>query len=91
VIQSFRHKGLRDLYLTGSGAGVRPDLQKRALRVLNVLHQAQSLKDLNLPGFDLHPLHTTPRRYAISVNGPWRITFEWIEGDAWRVDLEQYH
>lgn len=84
-------QGLRDLYLTGSGAGVRPDLQKRGLRVLNVLHQAQSLKDLNLPGFDLHPLHTTLRRYTISVNGPWRITFEWIEGDAWRIDLEQYH
>jgi proteic killer suppression protein len=91
VIQSFRHKRLRDLYLKGSGAGVRPDLQKRVLRILNVLHQAQSLKDLNLPGFDLHSLHTTPKRHAISVNGPWRITFEWIEGDAWRVDLEQYH
>jgi proteic killer suppression protein len=30
-------------------------------------------------------------RYAISVNGPWRITFEWQGEDAFRVDLEQYH
>ena len=41
--------------------------------------------------FGLHPLRGTPKRYALSVNGPWRITFEWVEADAWRVDLEQYH
>jgi len=44
-----------------------------------------------IPGFDPHLLHGKPSRYAIKVNGPWRITFEWIDGDAWRVDLEQYH
>ena len=91
MLRSFRHKGLRDLYGNGASAGVRPDLQKRVLRLLHVLHQAQSLKDLNIPGFGLHPLQGTPNSYALSVNGPWRITFEWIEGDAWRVDLEQYH
>jgi len=91
VIRSFRHKGLRELFLGGASAGVRPDLQRRALRLLNALHQAQSLKDLNLPGFWLHALQGSPKRHAMSVNGPWRITFEWIEGDAWRVDLEQYH
>ena len=91
MIRSLRHKGLRDLYVNGASTGVRPDLQRRALRLLHVLQQAQSLKDMNVPGFGLHPLHGTPKRYALSVNGPWRITFEWIEGDAWRVDLEQYH
>jgi toxin HigB-1 len=91
VIQSFRHKGLRDLFQTGASTGVRPDHQKRALRILHALHQAQRLQDLSIPGFGLHPLHGKPKRHAVSVNGPWRITFEWIEGDAWRVDLEQYH
>lgn len=91
MIQSFRHKRLRDVFLNGSSTGVRPDLHKRAQRILQALHQAQRLQDLSLPGFGLHPLHRKPKRYAISVNGPWRITFEWIEGDAWRVDLEQYH
>ena len=33
----------------------------------------------------------SPERYALDVNGPWRITFEWEEGEAHRVDLEQYH
>jgi proteic killer suppression protein len=86
VIRSFRHKGLRDLFINGSEAGIRADLAKRVLRILNVLQQAQSLKNLNFPGFGVHPLHTTPKRYAISVNGPWRVTFEWVDGDAWRVD-----
>ncbi|MGH8467428.1 MAG: type II toxin-antitoxin system RelE/ParE family toxin [Gammaproteobacteria bacterium] len=45
---------------------------------------------MNIPGFDPHLLHGKPSRYAIKVNGPWRITFEWVDGDAWRVDLEQF-
>jgi proteic killer suppression protein len=36
-------------------------------------------------------LQGKPKRHAIAVNGPWRITFEWIGSDAARVDLEQYH
>jgi len=32
----------------------------------------------------------TPRRFTIHVNGPWCITFEWRDGEALRVDLEQY-
>lgn len=44
-----------------------------------------------MPGWGLHPLQGKPERFAISVNGPWRITFEWEDGDALRVDLEQYH
>ncbi|MBW1834061.1 MAG: type II toxin-antitoxin system RelE/ParE family toxin [Deltaproteobacteria bacterium] len=31
------------------------------------------------------------KRYSIHVNGPWCITFEWEDGEALRVDLEQYH
>jgi proteic killer suppression protein len=91
VIRSFRHKGLRELFLTGKSAGVRPDPQKRARRILGALDQTQSLRDLSYPGLGTHPLHGTPRRYAIYINGPWRITFEFIEGEAWQIDLEQYH
>jgi proteic killer suppression protein len=44
-----------------------------------------------MQGWRLHPLQGKPTRYALAVNGPWRITFEWEDGDALRVDLEQYH
>ena len=36
-------------------------------------------------------LHGKPQRYTIHLNGPWCITFEWADGTAIRVDLEQYH
>lgn len=51
MIRSFRHKGLRDLFLTGKSAGVRPDLQKRARRILGALDQAQTLQNLSYPAW----------------------------------------
>ena len=69
---------------------VPPELRKRCERVLDALDEAESLNDLAIPGFGTHPLQGSPR-HAVSVNGPWRITFEFVAPDAWRVDLEQYH
>jgi proteic killer suppression protein len=91
MIRSFRHKGLAELFETGSSAKVRPDLYKRTVRLLDALHHARAVADLNLPGVRLHPLRGLPRRWAMAVNGPWRITFGWKDEDALRVDLEQYH
>jgi proteic killer suppression protein len=92
MIRNFRHKGLADLFRTGKAAKVKPDLQARSLRRLDALNSARELDDLALPGFDFHPLKGhKPTRYSIHVNGPWCITFEWADGDALRVDLEQYH
>jgi toxin HigB-1 len=46
---------------------------------------------MNVPGFDFHPLRGfKPTRYSVHVNGPWCITFEFEDGDACRVDFEQY-
>jgi len=91
VIKSFRHKGLRELFETGQSRRVRPDLGTRALRRLDALNAAAAPPELNLPGFGFHALKGRQERYALWVNGPWRITFEWKDGDAYRVDLEQYH
>jgi len=91
VIRSFRHKGLAELFESGVSAKVRRDLHTRALRRLDALDQAVTLADLRVPGFDFHGLRGSPQRYSLHVNGPWCITFEWRAGDAWRVDLEQYH
>lgn len=91
MIKSFRHKGLSKLFVTGRSTKVRPDLQKRCLRRLDALDQAKAHEDLQIPGFNFHGLHTKPKRYTIHVNGPWCITFEFYDGHAWRVDLEQYH
>lgn len=91
MIRSIRHRGLARLFMEGDPSRVRPDLVDRVRRRLGVLNQADKIEDLNLPGFNFHRLRGRPQRYTIHVNGPWCITFEWIDGDAWRVDLEQYH
>jgi proteic killer suppression protein len=91
MIESFRHKGLKELFETGKSAMVPPALRQRCSDRLEVLDAATDLSDLNLPGYNLHPLHTAPVRHSIHVNGPWRITFEWNAPKASRVDLEQYH
>ena len=91
MIRNFRHKGLDELFRKGRSPRVAADLQARALRRLDALERAVTLRDLNVPGFDFHPLRSKPQRYSLHVNGPWCITFEWREGDAWQVDLEQYH
>ena len=91
MIKSFKHKGLSKLFEHGHSRKVRQDLQSRSLRRLDALDQAESLTDLNVPGFNFHGLQGMPKRYSIHVNGPWCITFEWEDGDAVKIDLEQYH
>jgi len=91
MIKSFNHKGLAELFERGRSRKVQQDLQTRALRRLDALDQAESLTDLNVPGFGFHGLQGVPKRYSFHVNGPWCITFEWEDGDALKIDLEQYH
>lgn len=92
VIRTFRHRGLQTLFETGRSAQIRPDLRARCLRKLDVIDNAATLAELRLPGFAVHPLKGKKvGRFAISVNGPWRITLKWTDGDAYRVDLEPNH
>jgi toxin HigB-1 len=91
VIKSFKYKGLAELFEHGHSRKVRQDLQARSLRRLDALDQAESLTELNVPGFNFHGLQGMPKRYGIHVNDPWGITFEWEDGDVWKIDLEQYH
>ena len=91
MIRSFRHKGLKQLFTAGRSPKVRQDLQERALRRLDAIDAAAAPEQLKIPGFDFHSLRGKPKRFSVHVNGPWCITFEWSEGDALDVDLEQYH
>jgi proteic killer suppression protein len=91
MIRSFRHKGLAELFERGRSRRVRQDLQTRSLRRLDALDQAESSTDLNVTGFNFRGLQGSPKRYSIHVNGPWCITFQWEDGDAFKIDLEQYH
>jgi proteic killer suppression protein len=90
VIKTFRSKALADLWQTGRSGKIDARMHKRILIRLDRLDAAGRAEDLNLPGFDFHPLHGTPVRYSVHVNGPWCLTFE-FDGDACRVDFQQYH
>ena len=91
MIRSFRHKGLKELFETGATSRIQSTLHQRCQRRLDALDRARCPNDMNIPGFDFHMLRGRPVRYTVHVNGPWCITFEFDEGDAFRVDFEQYH
>jgi toxin HigB-1 len=91
MIRTFKHKGLKEFFESGSSHRIRRDSQSRCLRRLDALDREESLKEMNVPGFKFLSLRGFPKRYSIHVNGPWTITFEWEQGEALRVDLEQDH
>ncbi|MGP9820984.1 type II toxin-antitoxin system RelE/ParE family toxin [Salinarimonas sp. NSM] len=92
MIVSFIDKGLSELFTEGKTGKIDKKLHARIVRRLDVLDQAKDVADLKVPGFDFHALKGyAPTMYTIHVNGPWCITFEFSDGHAHRVDLEQYH
>jgi proteic killer suppression protein len=92
MIQSFRHKGLRRFHETGSLGGIQPKQAKRLRMLLVALETAQVIGDMDIPGFKLHPLKGSERsRWSIWVNGNWRVTFEFRDGQAFLLDYEDYH
>jgi proteic killer suppression protein len=61
-------------------------------RILARLDAAESITDVDAPGFRLHPLRGDRRGFwAVSVSGNWRIVFCFEDGDAFDVDLTDYH
>ena len=65
---------------------------KRLRLQLIALDTAHSIEDMDIPGFRLHPLKGEMRgRWSITVNGNWRITFEFQDGNAYVLDYEDYH
>jgi proteic killer suppression protein len=89
---SFKHKGLRKFFETGSAAAIQANHSKRLRLQLTALDTAETINDMDIPGFSLHPLKGEMRgRWAISVNGNWRLTFEFRDGNAHVLDYEDYH
>jgi len=91
MLKTFRSKALADLWASGKAKKIDARMHKRILVRLDRMDAAATLEEMNLPGFDFHPLKRKPQRYSIHVNGPWCLTFEFEDGDVYRVDFEQYH
>lgn len=92
MIESYKHKGLKELFEKGRTARIDKNLHRKVRSVLDVLNRANTISEVNQPGYFLHPLKQfTPWRYSVWINGQWRLTFEFINGAALHVDFEQYH
>ena len=83
---------MADLFEIGQSAKIDARLHRRISVRLDALNDAVSIEDLRMPGYNFHALRGfRPTRYTIHINGPWCITFEFDNGDAYHVDFEQYH
>lgn len=59
---------------------------------LAALNTAASIDDMDIPDFRLHPLKDGEKgRWSVWVNGNWRLTFEFCDGNAYVLDYEDYH
>jgi len=92
MIRSFKHKGLKHFFETGSIAGVQPSHKNRLRLQLTALDTATCIEDMDIPGFNLHPLKGDRKgTWSIMVSGNWRITFQFIDGNVYVANYEDYH
>ena len=92
MIKSFKHKGLKKFFTKGSLMGIQSAHAIKIKDRLTFLDVAATIKDMDRPGYELHSLTGNYQdRWAVSVSGNWRITFEFKDGDAHVVDYEDYH
>ncbi|MEZ8943725.1 type II toxin-antitoxin system RelE/ParE family toxin [Vibrio sp. 10N.286.49.E11] len=92
MIKTFKHKGLKKFFETGSEAGIQAKHERKLRMQLAAIDTATIIDDVDLPGFKLHPLKgDRDGIWSITVNGNWRITFEFIDGNAYILNYEDYH
>ncbi len=92
MIERFRHKGLKRLFQESDAKGISPDLLEKLENILFVLNRARRPEDMNLPGFRLHRLKGDLKGFwSVTVRANWRVIFRFERGDAYDVDLIDYH
>lgn len=92
MIKSFKHDGIKRFFATGSKAGIQPKHAARLSLQLQLLNVAESAVEMNVPGWDWHPLKSAlAGHWAVRVNGNWRLTFSFEGKDATLVDYQDYH
>ncbi|MFB3112297.1 MAG: type II toxin-antitoxin system RelE/ParE family toxin [Gemmatimonadales bacterium] len=92
MIKGFADRNTEALFQRKPRKRFRP-LARVALRKLLILHAARSLDDLKVPpGNRLEKLKgDRKRQYSIRINDRWRVCFRWKDGDAYDVEIADYH
>ena len=92
MIKSFKHKGLKNYFESGTTRGIQAAHSMKLRLQLAALDTATSIDDMGIPGYQLHPLKGNRKGFwSISVSGNWRVTFEFSDGNAFILDYEDYH
>ena len=93
MIKSFADRRTQELFIRGKNKSFPPDVAKRTARKLEYIHLASRLEDLRVPpGNRLHALKGDRKgQYAIAINDQWRICFRFSDGDAYDVEVCDYH
>ena len=93
MIRTFKSKETEKLFKRERSRKLPSEIQQVALRKLRMLNNAQTLQDLRVP-----PANRLERlrgsrggQHSIRINNQWRVCFEWKEGDAWNVEIVDYH
>ncbi len=93
MIKSFADKRTHDLYINGKSKRFHPNLARKAIRRLEYVDLAIYLSDLKVPPSNrLHALSGDRKgQYSISINDQWRICFRFENGNAYDVEITDYH
>jgi proteic killer suppression protein len=92
MILSFKHRGLKRLFERGDRSQISAELINRIENILSTLDAADTPQALDLPGYRLHPLKGDRSGYwSVTVRANWRIIFRFEDGDAFEVELIDYH
>jgi proteic killer suppression protein len=93
VIRSFKSKETERIFYRQRSRQLPGDIQHVALRKLRMLNRAVSLQDLRVPPANRLEKLKGDRagQYSIRINDQWRVCFEWKDGDAYEVEIVDYH
>jgi proteic killer suppression protein len=92
MIRTIRHKGLKRLYEEDDLRGVIAEHAVKLRDILARLDAAQTVTDMDMPGFRLHPLKGEMKGFwAVTVRANWRVIFRFADRDAFDVDYVDYH
>jgi len=93
MIKTFADKQTEQFWVTGKSRRLPPDIARRALRKLTAIDHTQQVELLRVPpGNRLHALEGNRiGQYSVSVNDQWRICFRFDDGDAYDVEICDYH
>jgi addiction module HigA family antidote len=93
VIRTFKCKETEKIFNRQRSRKFPPAIQQVALRKLRMLNRSITLSDLLIPPANqLEKLKgNRVGQYSIRINDQWRICFEWHDGDAYNVEIVDYH